>query len=53
MEYAGQRMIAIARLALFYRKRGRAAEAAEREAILDRLWSHADPGLREAIKRVR
>jgi serine/threonine protein kinase len=53
MEYTGQRMIAIARLALFYRKRGRAAEAAEREAILERLWSHADPGLRDSMKRLR
>ncbi len=51
--YTGQRMLAIARLAALYRRTGRASEAAEREAILDQLWSRADPGLREAVKRLR
>jgi hypothetical protein len=52
-EDAGQRMIAIARLAILYRREGRAEEAAAREAILTRLWSSADAGLLDAVKRMR
>ena len=50
---AGQRVLALARLALLDRREGHVESAATREALLDRLWSGADPGLRAAVKRMR
>jgi serine/threonine protein kinase len=52
-EDAGQRVLALARLALLDRREGRLESAATREALLDRLWSGADPDLRAAVKRMR
>lgn len=53
LEDAAQRVLALARLPLLDRKQGREADAAEREAAIDRLWAHADAGLRDAVKRMR
>jgi hypothetical protein len=52
-EDAGQRVLALARLALLDQREGRAESAEARDAPLDRLWSGADPGLRAAVKRMR
>jgi hypothetical protein len=41
------------RLADLYRTEGRAREAAELDGLIDQLWiSGADPGLREAVRRM-
>jgi serine/threonine protein kinase len=52
-EDAGQRVLALARLALLDRHEGRVESATIRDALLDRLWSGADPDLRAAVKRMR
>jgi hypothetical protein len=46
-------MIARVRLAELYRASGRAADAAALEAVVDRLWAKADPGLRETVKKMK
>jgi serine/threonine protein kinase len=53
VEDAAQRVLALARLASIARKQGRVAGAAADETRLDALWAHADPGLREAVARLR
>jgi hypothetical protein len=42
-----------ARLAGLLRAGGRKDEAEKLEAVVDRLWLKADPGLREAVKKMR
>jgi hypothetical protein len=41
------------RLADLRRATGRAEEAAALDAVVDRVWATADPGLREAVRRLR
>lgn len=48
-----QAVAARLRLAVLYRKRGRVSEAAALEAVVDQLWAKADPGVREAVLRLR
>ncbi len=46
-------MIARVRLAEILRASGRAADAAALDAVVDRLWAKADPGLRETVKKMK
>jgi serine/threonine-protein kinase len=41
------------RLANLLRATGREAEAREHEAVVDRVWANADPGLRDAVRRMK
>ena len=41
------------RLAELYRAEGRKDEAAALDAIVDKVWANADPGLREAVRRMK
>jgi hypothetical protein len=45
--------VARARLAALRRAEGRKEEADKLDAAVDRLWAKADPGLREAVKKMR